>query len=275
MVLSAMSKILEVGILGGDGRMGQEIIRALHANPNARLAAALTAPSSPNIGKDASKLSGLDESGIILTSDTKAALDACEVMIDFSQPRAAIDTALAMHGTRCQTFVTGTTGYTDTEEAALMTAADTITLLKSGNFSLGVNLLEALTEQAARALGKGWDIEVLEMHHRHKVDAPSGTALMLGKAAAKGRGVSLADVQVPAREGRGEPRGEGEIGFAALRGGGVIGAHELRIASELEMITLSHDAFDRSVFATGAVTAALWAAAQAKGFYTMRDVLGL
>ncbi|MGB0908594.1 MAG: 4-hydroxy-tetrahydrodipicolinate reductase [Maricaulaceae bacterium] len=270
-----MSKILEVGILGGDGRMGQEIIRALHANPNARLAAALTAPSSPNIDTDAAKLAGLQASGVMLTSDTKAALDACDVMIDFSQPRAAIDTALAMHGTRCQTFVTGTTGYTDVEEAALMAAADTITLLKSGNFSLGVNLLEALTEQAARALGKGWDIEVLEMHHRHKVDAPSGTALMLGKAAAKGRGVDLADVQVPAREGRGDPRAEGEIGFAALRGGGVIGAHELRIASELEMITLSHDAFDRSVFATGAVTAALWAEAQPKGFYTMRDVLGL
>jgi len=172
-------------------------------------------------------------------------------------------------------FVTGTTGYTDTEEKALLAAGDSITLLKSGNFSLGVNMLEALVELATDKLRAGWDIEVLEMHHKHKVDAPSGTALMLGKAAAKGRGVSLKDNQVLSREGRGGARVEGQIGFAALRGGGVIGAHEVRIASELEMITLSHDAFDRSVFASGAVTAALWAAQQPKGLYDMKDVLGL
>ena len=134
-------------------------------------------------------------------------------------------------------------------------------------------MLEALVELAADKLRAGWDIEVLEMHHKHKVDAPSGTALMLGEAAAKGRGVSLKDNQVLSREGRGDARTEGQIGFAALRGGGVIGAHEVRIASELEMITLSHDAFDRSVFASGAVAAALWAANQPKGLYDMKDCL--
>jgi len=196
-------------------------------------------------------------------------------MIDFSSPGAAIDAALATHDRRCHTFVTGTTGFTEVEEKALISAAHNITLLKSGNFSLGVNMLEVLVERATKALNSGWDVEVLEMHHKHKVDAPSGTALMLGQAAARGRGVDLKDTQVLSREGRGDARREGQIGFAALRGGGVIGSHEVRIASELEMITLAHEALDRSVFASGAVAAAIWAYAQPKGLYDMKDVLGL
>jgi len=210
-----------------------------------------------------------------LTSDIHTVLDTCDVLIDFSHPGATIDAALAMHNKRCHTLVTGTTGYTDTEEKALLAVGNNITLLKSGNFSLGVNMLEALVELTTNKLRAGWDIEVLEMHHKHKIDAPSGTALMLGEAAAKGRGVSLKDNQVLSREGRGDARTEGQIGFAALRGGGVIGTHEVRIASELEMITLSHDAFDRSVFASGAITAALWAAKKPAGIYNMKDVLGL
>jgi 4-hydroxy-tetrahydrodipicolinate reductase len=270
-----MSKILDIGVLGAEGRMGREIIRALDAQPRAQLAAALTAPSSPNIARDAAGIAGLKNCGVNLSSDIREGLEACDVLIDFSSPKAAIDAALAMHKTRCHTFVTGTTGYNETEEKALLAASDNITLLKSGNFSLGVNMLEALVEMAASKLGAGWDIEILDMHHKHKLDAPSGTALMLGEAAAKGRGVSLKGTQILSREGQGEPRSEGQIGFAALRGGGVIGAHEVRIAGELEMIRLSHDAFDRSVFAAGAVTAALWAADKPKGLYTMKDVLGL
>ena len=270
-----MTKQLDIGVLGADGRMGGAIIRALEAEPRATLTAALTAKDSPHLGKDAAEVAGLRSCGVDLSADVHAALDRCDVLIDFSHPSAAIDAALAMHDKRCHTFVTGTTGYTETEEKALLAAGDSITLLKSGNFSLGVNMLEALVELATDKLRAGWDIEVLEMHHKHKVDAPSGTALMLGEAAAKGRGVSLKDNQVLSREGRGDARVEGQIGFAALRGGGVIGAHEVRIASELEMITLSHDAFDRSVFASGAVTAALWAARQPKGLYDMKDVLGL
>jgi len=270
-----MTKTLDIGILGADGRMGGAIMQALGDEPRAQLAAALTAPTSPNMGKDVADVAGLKSCGVVLTSDIRAALDSCDVLIDFSAPKSAIDAALSMHGTRCHTLVTGTTGYTETEEKALLAAANNITLLKSGNFSLGVNMLEALVELAADKLRTGWDIEVLEMHHKHKVDAPSGTALMLGEAAAKGRGVSLKDTQVLSREGRGDARTEGQIGFAALRGGGVIGAHEVRLASELEMITLSHDAFDRSVFAKGAVTAAMWAADKPKGLYDMKDVLGL
>ncbi len=270
-----MAQTIEIGILGADGRMGGSVLRALDREPRAKLSVALTAPNSQKLGQDAGAVAGLRDVGVMLTSDIKAGLAACDVLIDFSSPKAAIDAALCMHETRCNTFVTGTTGYTDTEEKALMAAGNDITLLKSGNFSLGVNLLEILVEQASRALRTGWDIEILEMHHKHKVDAPSGTALMLGHAAAKGRGVALKDKHVLSREGTSAPRSEGEIGFAALRGGGVIGAHEVRIASELEMITLSHDAFDRSVFASGAVTAALWAEGQPKGIYSMKDVLGL
>ncbi len=267
--------ILDIGILGADGRMGKAVIRALSDTPNARLSAAITAPNSPNLGADAGEISDLRANQIPLSSDIHAALDLCDVLIDFSTPKSAIDAALAMHETRCHTFVTGTTGYSKVEEKALLAAGQSITLLKSGNFSLGVNMLEALTELVANKLRSGWDIEILEMHHKHKVDAPSGTALMLGHAAAKGRGVNLADVEVLSREGQTGQRREGDIGFAALRGGGVIGAHEVCIASELEMIKLSHDAFDRSVFASGAVTAAIWAAAQPKGLYDMKDVLGL
>lgn len=270
-----MTKQLDIGVLGADGRMGGAIIRSLAAEPKARLAAAVTAKDSPNIGKDAAEFAGLKRCNINLTSDIQAALEACDVLIDFSHPKAAIDAVLAMHKTRCRTFVTGTTGYTETEEKALLAAGDSLTLLKSGNFSLGVNMLEALVELATDKLRIGWDVEILEMHHKHKVDAPSGTALMLGEAAAKGRGVSLKNTQVLSREGRGDARVEGQIGFAALRGGGVIGAHEVRLASELEMITLSHDAFDRSVFASGAVTAALWASGKPSGLYDMKDVLGL
>lgn len=269
-----MTDIIDIGILGADGRMGGAIVRALDAEPKARLATAVTSPRSGNLGLDVAEVAGLSSSGVTLTADIRDALESCDVMIDFSSPQAAIDCALAMHGTRCHTFITGTTGYTDTENAALIKASESITLLRSGNFSLGVNMLVALVELATSKLQTGWDVEILEMHHRHKVDAPSGTALMLGDGAAKGRNISLTENAVLSRQGRGNARQAGQIGFAALRGGGVIGQHEVRIASELEMITLGHDAFDRSVFAQGAVTAALWAVDKPKGLYNMRDVLG-
>lgn len=270
-----MSAPIDIGVLGADGRMGQAVIKAMQGRAEAKLTVALTAPDSPNIGTDASRLAGLQASGVLLSSDMKAGLEQCDVIIDFSRPQAAIDCVLAMHGTRARAFVTGTTGYTDIEESALIEAGQAIPLLKSGNFSLGVNLLEVLVEQAARALGTDWDIEITEAHHKRKVDAPSGTALMLGHAAAKGRGVSLSDVRAPMREGVDAARREGDIGFSAIRGGDIIGEHDVQLISELEQITLGHRAFDRSVFASGAVTAALWAAAQPAGTYDMRDVLGI
>jgi len=270
-----MTDIIEIGVLGAGGRMGGAIIKALWAEPRAKLSIALTSPESKNLGQDAAQPAGLSQSGVLLTSDIKAGLEACDVMIDFSSPKAAIDAALGMHGTRCHTLITGTTGYTRTEETALLAAAESVTLLKSGNFSLGVNMLEALVEMASSRLKSDWDIEISEMHHRHKVDAPSGTALMLGEAAARGRSVELSEKQVLSRAGRGAAREAGQIGFTALRGGGIIGQHSVHLVNELEMISLSHEAFDRSVFASGAVTAALWAHDKPKGLYSMRDVLGL
>jgi len=265
---------IDIGILGADGRMGLAVIQALTKFPQAKLTAALTAPNSANLGKDAGELAETALADVTLTSDVSDALNKCDVIIDFSAPKAAIDTALAMHDHRCQSMVSGTTGFSDTESQALEAAADSISLLRSGNFSPGVTALSALVELAADKLGTGWDIEILEMHHRHKVDAPSGTALLLGEAAAKGRGVSLDETAVLSREGLTGARSDDEIGFATLRGGGVIGRHEVRLASPLEMITLGHDAFDRSVFARGAVEAALWLHERPKGLYSMRDVLG-
>ena len=269
-----MSDIIDIGILGADGRMGRAVIQAISHHPQARVGAAFTAPSSQDLGIDSGLLAGVSPNSVALSSDIPAGLDLCDVVIDFSTPRAAIDTALAMHGHRATTLVSGTTGFTPAEDEALLGAAHALTLLRAGNFSPGVTALAALVERAAKALDTGWDIEILDMHHRAKVDAPSGTAILLGEAAAKGRDTDLSSARIPAREGVTGPRRAGGIGFAALRGGGVIGAHEVRIANDLEMLTLSHDAFDRSVFAKGAVSAAIWAHAQPKGQYSMRDVLG-
>lgn len=267
---------LTLGILGADGRMGAAVIRAIADAADVNLGAALTAPNSEGLGKDAGTLSGLEPNGILLTADLKAGLEACDVLIDFSAPKAAIKTAniLAAKQTRCRAMVSGTTGFTEAEDSAFDEAGENLALLRAGNFSPGVTALSVLVELATEKLGTGWDIEVLEMHHRHKVDAPSGTALLLGEAAAKGRGLNLKDAQVLAREGVTGARKADEIGFATLRGGGVIGRHDVLLANEHEMITLSHDAFDRSVFARGAVSAAIWLADQKNGLYSMRDVLG-
>lgn len=264
-----MAAPIHVGLLGAEGRMGRAILRALTEHDDAKLACAVTSPTSANLGQV------LSDNDVTLTCDIRQALEICDVMIDFSSPQAAIDAALAMHATRCHTLVTGTTGYTETEENALLKASESITLLRSGNFSLGVNLLEALVEKAAQKLGTDWDIEISDKHHRHKVDAPSGTALMLGEAAARGRKTNLKDKAVLSRHGRTAARVPGQIGFSAMRGGGIVGQHDVHFAHELEMITLSHEALDRSVFAHGAVTAALWAVRQPKGLYNMKHVLGL
>jgi len=272
-----MTQKIDIGILGADGRMGCAVIQAMASNARTRLRAALTAPNAPTLGQDVAEIAGLKPQGVVLTSDMAAGLASCDVLIDFSAPEAGVQAAeiAAQNATRCQVIISGTTGHTPEQEARLIEMSKKLTLLRSGNFSLGVNMLEVLVEHASRALVQGWDIDVLEMHHKHKVDAPSGTALMLGAAAARGRGVRLDDVRAGLRDGVTGARRDGEIGFAALRGGGVIGQHEVRIASELEMITLSHDAFDRSVFARGAVTAALWASNQPAGLYDMKSVLGL
>lgn len=269
-----MTDPIKIAVLGADGRMGQAVIAALAETKSAVLTAAITHSQSPFLGKDAVALAQSKGEAVMLTDDFSQA-SQCDVGIDFSAPEAVLAFTKALKGQGLKALVSGTTGLNEEQNKDLRNHCKDLALLQSGNFSLGVNMLEALVALAASKLKEGWDIDVLEMHHRHKVDAPSGTALMLGQAAASGRNVQLETVQKLSREGQTGARPEGEIGFATLRGGGVIGEHSVMIASELEMLTLSHSAFDRSVFAKGAVGAALWAVGQPAGHYDMKDLLGL
>ena len=239
-----------IGILGSDGRMGRAI------------ADAATAAGVPVAG-------GVDRGG-----DAGALAAAAGVLIDFSSPDA-LDAHLAAARAAGTPILVGTTGLSATHHAAIDAAARDVAVLQTGNTSLGVTLLATLVEQAAARLGSAWDVEIVEVHHRHKVDAPSGTALLLGEAAAAGRGIDLETVRVGGRDGVTGARPEGAIGFAALRGGSVVGDHRVILAGEGERIELAHVAEDRGLFARGAVKAALWLAGQPAGRYAMRDVLGL
>lgn len=202
-------------------------------------------------------------------------LSRCDVVIDFSTPEASVELAEACAAAGGPALVIGSTGFSPEQLQAIERASAAVAIVRSGNFSLGINILIGLVERAAQRLdARDWDVEVLEAHHRRKVDAPSGTALMLGEAAARGRGAVLEDVRAAAREGVGTARKTGEIGFAALRAGGIIGEHSVLFASDDETITLSHSAVDRSLFARGAVAAASWVRARAPGLYDMQDVLG-
>ena len=206
---------------------------------------------------------------------TAQALDVADVVVDFSTPAASIALALACAARGGPALVIGSTGLSEGQEAAIAAQAEKVAIVRSGNFSLGVNLLLGLVEQAARALeAADWDIEVFEAHHRRKVDAPSGTALMLGEAAALGRGVVLAQSSERARDGVTGPRAPGAIGFSVMRGGGIVGEHSVVLAAEDEIITLSHSARNRSLFARGALAAAIWVAGRPPGLYDMKDVLG-
>ena len=242
-----MSDVIKLGLLGADGRMGQAVDRLAAERDRVKVVARISA-AAPDY----------------------AALGACDAVIDFSSP-AALHAALPHLPDGCA-LVSGTTGLDAGADAEVATAARRLAVLRSGNFSMGINLLLRLAGQAAASLGDGWDVEVLEMHHRHKVDAPSGTALMLGEAVANGRGVALDDVAAHDRTGARRP---GDIGFAVLRGGGVYGDHEVRLVSDSEIITLGHSALNRDVFAQGALSATDWLVGQGPGLYGMNDVLGL
>ena len=262
-------------VVGAAGRMGRTLIRAIHETPGATLAGAVERAGSPFLGQDAGELAGVGRLGVVLGDDPLAAFARADGVLDFTAPSASVEFAGYAAQARIA-HVIGTTGCSSADDAAIAAAARHATIVKSGNMSLGVNLLAALVEQAARALGPDeFDVEIVEMHHRHKVDAPSGTALMLGRAAAAGRGVSLEDNSVRVRDGHTGPREQGAIGFATLRGGSVVGDHSVILAGPGERIVLSHHAEDRSLFARGAVRAALWARARKPGLYSMRDVLGL
>ncbi len=266
---------LKLAVGGAAGRMGAALIRAIDENPETVLVSALERSGSEKLGHDSGKLAGISDNAVLVSDDIDAAIEASDGIIDFTIPAASIALAERLSGRSCFQVI-GTTGFTEDEEAQLQKAAETATILKSGNMSLGVNLLAALVEKAAASLAAGdFDIEVLEMHHKHKIDAPSGTALLLGEAAARGREISLADHSVRSRDGITGAREEGTIGFATLRGGAVIGDHSVIFAGESERIELSHFAQDRALFARGAVKAATWVNGQPHGLYSMRDVLGL
>ncbi|UYN98789.1 MAG: 4-hydroxy-tetrahydrodipicolinate reductase [Devosia sp.] len=268
-----MSK-LRIIVAGAGGRMGLANIRAIAGHEEVALAGAFDRPGAASIGQDAGTLAGLGALGVSVAESPDALFAKADVIIDFTAPAASVALArrAAEHGL---VHVIGTTGCLEAEDAAIAQAGrDGARIVKSGNFSPGVVTLAVLVERAARALSD-YDVEVLEMHHNQKVDAPSGTALMLGEAAARGRDIALKDHAVRVRDGHTGPREFGSIGFATLRGGNVIGDHSVILAGPSERIELSHRAQDRTIFANGAVRAAIWAARQKAGLYTMADVLGL
>ncbi|CAH1656523.1 4-hydroxy-tetrahydrodipicolinate reductase [Hyphomicrobiales bacterium] len=261
-------------VVGAAGRMGRMLIRAIDQAEGCRLAAAIERPGSAAIGADAGVLAGLPSLGVTVTSEAAAAFARADGVLDFTAPEATI----AFAGLAAEAgilHVVGTTGLEPTHLAQLAEAARRTPIIRSGNMSLGVNLLAALVRKVAATLGTDWDIEIVEMHHRMKVDAPSGTAVLLGEAAAEGRAVDLAQHRVAARDGITGAREPGTIGFAALRGGTVVGDHKVIFAGIGERLELAHVAEDRSLFAQGAVKAALWGRGRAPGLYSMADVLGL
>jgi 4-hydroxy-tetrahydrodipicolinate reductase len=269
-----MAEPMRLVVTGAAGRMGRSLVRAIAGTPGLALHAALEHAGSPAIGEDSGILAGLPANHVPVASDALDALVHAHGVIDFTTPAASVEfSALAAQARLVH--VVGTTGLSAGDVERLKAAARHAVIIQSGNFSLGVNLLAALVKQAAAALDPAFDIEIVEMHHRMKVDAPSGTALLLGEAAAKGRGVSLAEARIPAREGHTGAREAGGIGFAALRGGSVVGDHTVILAGNGERLELRHVAEDRSLFAVGALKAALWGRAKKPGFYSMADVLGL
>lgn len=264
-----MSQAVRIGIAGALGRMGRAVAAAVEAHPGAAVACLYDAPGSE--GQIAEHEGGR---GRVLVTREEA-LRSCDAVIDFTVPEATAKLAhlAAEHGGPA--LIIGSTGLSTEQEGVIGLAANKVAVVRSGNFSLGVNVLMGIVrETAARLPSHAWDIEIFEAHHKRKVDAPSGTALMLGQAAADGRDISLGQVADRARDGITGPRKEGAIGFSVLRGGGIVGDHSVSFVAEDEILTLSHSARDRSLFARGAVEAAVWAQGRAAGLYDMMDVLG-
>lgn len=261
-------------VTGASGRMGQMLIRMITGSDRARLAGCVERDGHPWIGRDVGECMGGAALGVAVTADPLEVFAKAQAVVDFTSPAASV----AFAGLAAQArlvHVIGTTGLEAEHIAAIGRAAHHAVVVRAGNMSLGVNLLVRLTQKVAAALDEDWDIEVVEAHHRMKVDAPSGTALMLGQAAAEGRGVALADARVSGRDGITGPRTRGSIGFAAIRGGDVVGEHDVIFAADGERIVLRHLATDRAIFARGALRAALWGQGKKPGEYDMMDVLGL
>lgn len=268
-----MNTKIRIAVSGASGRMGRTLVRAVAEASDMELTHALEREGQSDLGADSGVLAGLGTNGVKLASDALTAASGADAILDFTTPAASL--ALADLAAQARiVHVIGTTGFSESDLTRLKAAARHAVIVKSGNMSLGVNLLSALVREAAKAL-PNYDVEIVEMHHRMKVDAPSGTALLLGEAAAEGRKVSLREQQIRARDGQTGARPDGAIGFAALRGGTVVGDHTVILAGPHERIELTHKAEDRMIFARGAIAAARWGQGKKPGLYSMKDVLGL
>jgi 4-hydroxy-tetrahydrodipicolinate reductase len=265
--------MVRIAIAGAAGRMGQQLIRAVAELDNAILSAALSLPNTPEIGQDAGVVAGLSPQDIII-QDTLPAADEFAVMVDFTHASATAANVAHIVATN-RALVLGTTGYDDDVKAQIAEASKVVPILIASNYSLGVNVTMRLLEMAAKALGDVADIEVIESHHKHKVDAPSGTALSMGEVLAEATGKQLPDDGVYARVGQTGEREKGTIGFSTIRGGDVVGEHTVMFLMNGERVEITHRAMDRMVFARGAIKAAQWLADKPAGLYDMNDVLGL
>jgi len=263
---------VRIVVAGAAGRMGRVLVRAVAETKGCVLAGAVEAKAHPDLGRDAGTLAGLKPLGVAVTDDPMPLVTKADAILDFTTPKVSVELAALAAKARIVDVI-GTTGFSAEDESRIRAAASAAVIVKSGNMSLGVAVLAALVKQAAKAL-PGFDVEIVEMHHRQKADAPSGTALLLGEAAAAARGIALGEHAVRHRDGRTGPRPEGAIGFASLRGGTVVGEHQVILAGAGERLALSHVAEDRSIFARGAVVAALWGQGKQPGLYAVADALG-
>ena len=265
---------MKIGIPGAAGRMGQALARQVEATEGCTLVAATEVSDHPALGRDCGALAGIEPLGVAVSGDPQAMFRAADAVLDFTLPGATAGHA-ALAAAEGTILVVGTTGIGEAEQAALKAAAAQTAVVQAPNMSLAVNLLMRLTEQVAGLLDADYDIEIVEMHHRHKIDAPSGTALGLGRAAARARGVSFDEVAARGRDGVTGARARGEIGFAALRGGDVVGEHSVIFAADGERLELTCRSANRQTYARGALQAARWAEGRGPGLYTMANVLGL
>ena len=269
-----MSNVPGIVVTGASGRMGQTLVRLIAASDRMRLVGCVEREGHAWVGRDIGAAMGGADLGVTVTDDALEAFAKAQAVIDFTSPEASLGFAALAAQARA-VHVIGTTGFTDAQIARLEPASRHAVIIRAGNMSLGVNLLVQLTRKVAEALDADFDIEIVEAHHRMKVDAPSGTALMLGEAAAEGRGVTLADVSDRGRDGITGARKRGDIGFSAIRGGDIVGEHDVIFAAEGERIILRHVATDRAIFARGALKAARWGQDKRPGQYSMMDVLGI
>ena len=268
-------KKIHIAVAGPAGRLGSAILRAASTAHDIELVAGLTRPGSGAVGLDLGAFAGVPDLDVPATDDLAQATATADVLIDVSTAAAAAEHARRLAETGRCALIIGATGMEPHEEEIIQRAAEHIPIVTARNFSLGVTLLGEFVRVAASKLDEEWDIEIVEAHHRAKADAPSGTALALGEAAARGRGIDLESHSIRGRDGMTGPRKRGHIGFASIRAGGIVGDHDVHFATPEGVLTFSHRALDRNIFAKGALKAARWVAGQKPGLYGMRDVLGL